>query len=165
MIIPLTLLAAAATGSSQPPASLDELYAAFGNVCVAHTELVDQQKAARARPDIRNVVQLGMDKASQQRQFPETVFFTPTLQIGNLGFSNASSCFVAAQIDSAIGAEAFRNEIAARFHATPNKFAERNDFYHGGWTTGSRTIELDWKRRDGKVTAVLSIRRRDGFAK
>jgi len=161
--VALMALAGAAAPTAVLP--LDDIFTTFDQICIGHTELADQKKAAEALPNVVKEVRPRRDEKTGEEQYPATIYHGIGFQVGMIGYSENATCYVTAHIDPAMDADGLRDAVATRFAGKPHKAAATKNFYHGGWVTKDQAFEMEWQHKDDGIVALLSVRRRDGFTK
>lgn len=161
----LAFLTLAEAVGAPNPGLLDAMMATFASVCVEQENGLAQRRAAEALPDVSKEVRSDYDREKRQQRVPGALYTTPTMRLGIMGYKGASLCYVVTNIEPSIDPAAYRSLVAARFGGKASKQFAADDLYRGSWNSNGRTFEIEWKRKDDGVLALLSIRKRDGFAK
>jgi len=145
-------------------APLDTMMETFASICVSSPDITAQRLAASALPGV--IVQRVSDYDSEKRvkRVPGINYLTQGMQIGVFGWKNANICSVATTLSPDTTAEAFITSVEARFKRKPHTAFSKGEFIRSGWSDRGRQFDLEWRRKDGNVIGLLSVRKKDGYS-
>ncbi len=164
MLLAWLLMMQAGATSGQDFVPLATLMSTFTDICVSTPDFASARKVADAVPGVSKEVVSGYNE-KREPLVPEVRYCANGMRFGTFGSGSLANCYAASYVEPSYDLEKFQAAVAAQFgHTKFEKVTKAKGFFRGGWNEGSRYFAIEWREQDGRIQALLTVRKRDGYS-